>query len=609
MTLQFQLPIETVTHYRLNDNILKDLEVIDRKTQLDTSGNCHNDTSKSLFEIIYKPTHSVDELIKTDLMSLYTTDVSFLTQLQIFIKEVRRDISVPSQGTNVPRTPSCQGTNGNTSITHEEITKAYDIIKEINDEQDFHSRYQYIEIGIFKSLNHSPHFMQMLSFYNMLSPIITLLTPIVIMILPFFLIRYQGVSLSFKAYFGTIKHLLRNHAIGKLADSFGNISWEKRVYLLITVSFYILQVYQNALSCYRFSKNMIHIHKQVFILRDYLKSTCGIIRNITDYINKHELTTFAAFSSSNERCLIKLRELLLELENITPLCVSIPKACQIGNIMRIYYSIRHDKDINHAFDYSFKLNSYLYSLAQLSTNKHLKQATFTATDHWETRNMRYPHHIGKKTIGNHFKLNHPILLTGPNASGKTTLLKSAFLNTLLSQQIGRGFYDKLIIKPYDGFHCYLDIPDTSGRDSLFQAEARRCLDVIESVSNNIDNKNNHRFFCIFDELYSGTNPTEAVAGAFALTKYLSKKKNVTFVITTHFYDFCQLCDKQRINIKNCQMEWKQSAKSTNKDDNVSFTYKMKRGVSTLRGGVRVLKQLDYPKVIVDDALLVLKDYV
>ena len=41
------------------------------------------------------------------------------------------------------------------------------------------------------------------------------------------------------------------------------------------------------------------------------------------------------------------------------------------------------------------------------------------------------------------------------------------MNIILSQQIGYGFYEKAEIKPYDYLHCYLNIPGTSGRDSLF----------------------------------------------------------------------------------------------------------------------------------------------
>ena len=143
MTLEFLLPIETVSHNIIDDSVIKDLEVVESKsTSEDTSAH-------SLFDAIYKPEHPVDELVKERIMSAYTTDIPFLTQTSKFIK-----VSRGRQNT----------------VERDVLTRAYDAVKEISDEQDFHSKYQYIEIGLFKSLNHSPQFMQMLSFYNMLSP-------------------------------------------------------------------------------------------------------------------------------------------------------------------------------------------------------------------------------------------------------------------------------------------------------------------------------------------------------------------------------------------------------------------------------------------------------
>ena len=599
MTHDFKLPIQTVSHYVIDNAILKDLEVTESKCQGNSAAGC-------LYDILYKPTHKVDYLVKEGLSETYTTDVSFIRQTQTFISSVTADVS---------------------GLERDRLTTAYDAIEEIMEEQDFHSKYQYIEVGMFKSLNNSTHFMQMLSFYNMLSPVITLLTPIVILILPFFLIRYQGVTLSLKAYLGTIKHILRNHAIGQLASSFGSVSWDKRIYLLITVTFYILQVYQNALSCYRFTTNMSHIHKQLFVIRDYLRDTCSVINQVKEVVAADSLETYAGFVEANDRALLSLRTLLAEIECVTPLRVSISKACQVGDVMRLYYSIRHDDGIRQALDYSFKLNAYISAMTTIGNNNSLRNVELRVKGgedgdesdggiKWETKNMKYPHHMESPStetqdclaVGNDFKLNRPMILTGPNASGKTTLLKSAILNTLLSQQIGCGFYDKLVMTPYDKFHCYLDVPDTSGRDSLFQAEAKRCLSVINDVADD-----ETRVFCVFDELYSGTNPAEATASAYAMTKHLSKHKNATFVITTHFYDFCRLCKKNKVRVRNFQMGWKGddggADGSSDSACGVEFTYKMKSGISSLRGGVRVLKQTGYPRSVVDDATKVIKDYV
>ena len=73
------------------------------------------------------------------------------------------------------------------------------------------------------------------------------------------------------------------------------------------------------------------------------------------------------------------------------------------------------------------------------------------------------------------------------------------------------------VKIYDYIHCYINIPDTGGRDSLYQAEARQCKNILENIENN--SESNH--FCVFDELYSGTNPDEAITSAYGYLNYLN----------------------------------------------------------------------------------------
>ena len=81
---------------------------------------------------------------------------------------------------------------------------------------------------------------------------------------------------------------------------------------------------------------------------------------------------------------------------------------------------------------------------------------------------------GCKIIKNNINLKKNKIITGPNAAGKTTLLKAVTVNLLISQQFGFGYYKKGKITPFDNIHCYINIPDTGSRDSLFGAEARRC---------------------------------------------------------------------------------------------------------------------------------------
>jgi DNA mismatch repair ATPase MutS len=207
------------------------------------------------------------------------------------------------------------------------------------------------------------------------------------------------------------------------------------------------------------------------------------------------------------------------------------------------------------------------------------------------KKMYYPKFIDDKNIvKNNCDLTKNMIITGPNASGKTTTLKTALINIALSQNIGFGCYDKCKLEPFENIHCYLNIPDTSGRDSLFQAEARRCKEIIDCIEEK--EKDNEKHFAIFDELYSGTNPDEAVISAKAFMDFIVKNDNVTCLLTTHYVKLCKKLSKNK-KIENFNM------KTIKKNNNFSYTYELEKGISNVKGGLKVLSDMDYPKEILE----------
>ena len=54
-----------------------------------------------------------------------------------------------------------------------------------------------------------------------------------------------------------------------------------------------------------------------------------------------------------------------------------------------------------------------------------------------------------------------------------------------------------------------------------------------NILDNFKLYNKERHFCIFDELYSGTNPYEAVASAYGFLNFISENKNINFMIKPH----------------------------------------------------------------------------
>jgi len=88
------------------------------------------------------------------------------------------------------------------------------ILTEINNETGFYEKYKYIDLDYFKSLNKSSTVLQILTIYNLTSPILSLAVPIIMLIMPFFILKIQGLSISFSAYTETMIRLFKNHIIG-----------------------------------------------------------------------------------------------------------------------------------------------------------------------------------------------------------------------------------------------------------------------------------------------------------------------------------------------------------------------------------------------------------
>jgi DNA mismatch repair ATPase MutS len=269
------------------------------------------------------------------------------------------------------------------------------------------------------------------------------------------------------------------------------------------------------------------------------------------------------------------------------------KIKEIGYVFKCFYELHTDKIYDDTIMFSLGFNGYMDCLQGLQVNileRKINYATFiTESKKTVFENSYYASLKNLTPVKNTVKLKKNIIITGPNAAGKTTILKSTMINILMTQQFGCGFYDSAKIKPFKYLHCYLNIPDTSGRDSLFQAEARRCKEILDIIDAN--KKDEH--FCAFDELYSGTNPEEAEQSATAFMKYITKHKNVSCILTTHFMKVCKRLEKSK-TIVNYKMLTEREG------DKLIYKYLLAEGISDIKGGIMVLKQMNYPKEIIDE---------
>ena len=328
----------------------------------------------------------------------------------------------------------------------------------------------------------------------------------------------------------------------------------------------------------------------MFLVRNFISQTTLYMDEF--YKKTSKFKKYNPFREDLKKNMDILQDFNQSLYEVSPYEISLKKIYNLGNVMYCYYRLYKSPEVQQAMSFTINFMGYYDNLASLRTklqNKEIAFCTFSK-DESSLQEGYSPSITHIKPVSNSYSLDKQLLITGPNAAGKTTLLKSTLVNVILSQQLGLGFYSSAKINPYDYIHCYINIPDTSQRDSLFQAEARRCKDIIDVINK----KSKFRHFCIFDELYSGTNPYEAVASATAFLKYLNTFPNVSYIITTHFLHLCERLDKEDRTL-NCHME------TNGKNKEIKYTYRLCNGISKIKGGTKVLHDLDYPKEILSCA--------
>jgi hypothetical protein len=565
----FKLPI----YYNANKMELKG-EIIDDLELIKTINN----DSTPMLEYAFQPKNVLGKKILQQFANYYTTDTEYLKDTQNLLKNYKK-------------------------IDGEIFTPDYNNILEIwNDiknDNGFKERYRYIEWPMWEFLNKNESFLQIMSVYDLTSPILSLLTPIVILIVPFFVLKVKGLKVCWSEYTEILKTIISKQPIGKLFTQFNSVKMDQKVYLILSAAFYIFTIYQNILSCMRFYNNMYKIHSHIKDLKKYIKHTLSSMKNFLDY--SQSLKSYNSFNENIMNHIKVLNEIERKMNRITPWEFSLSKIGELGNIQKHFYELYCDENYNNSIMYSLGFNGYIDNISGIIENINDKKVNFVKFNKKNKEDKQinknyfkkayYPALINNNPVKNTYKFKKNMIITGPNASGKTTNLKSALINIFITQQMGCGFYESASLMPYKYIHCYLNIPDTSGRDSLFQAEARRCKEIIDIIDQNKEDTH----FCAFDELYSGTNPDEAVISAMAFMEYLIKNRNVTCILTTHFIKLCNYLDKNKY-IENYRMK----TKNNEKNNDFTYLYKIEKGISNVRGGIKVLSDMNYPKEILEN---------
>ena len=184
-------------------------------------------------------------------------------------------------------------------------------------------------------------------------------------------------------------------------------------------------------------------------------------------------------------------------------------------------------------------------------------------------------------VANDVRFEKNMVISGDNASGKSTYLKMVAINCILAQGLGFAYGESLELS-YGHVMTSMDVSDDiEVGDSYFITESKTILRMIESLE-----KSGFHYFFI-DELFKGTNTIERIGSGLGIVRWLSRH-DCLYMISSH--DIELVAASGAVN-DNYHFD------SRYVDGKIVFDYQIKQGAAVTKNAVNTLKSLHFPSEI------------
>lgn len=257
-------------------------------------------------------------------------------------------------------------------------------------------------------------------------------------------------------------------------------------------------------------------------------------------------------------------------------------------IQYTYY--RYQDEVMACYDYVSTLDNH-YSLAMYRRilDTYCEPTAFSNEQTLTFTNLIHP--LLENAVPNDLDINHNILLTGSNASGKSTFMKALAINLILAQTIETATADAFSYRPGLVYTSMANADDVLSGDSYFMAE-------LKSIRRLFDIETHMPVYCFIDEIFKGTNTTERIAASESVLSYLNHQPEYRIVAATHDIELSELL---KDNYQNFHFN------ETIENDEIHFDYKIKKGKANTRNAIELLRITNFPNKIYKRAKDQVKD--
>lgn len=256
----------------------------------------------------------------------------------------------------------------------------------------------------------------------------------------------------------------------------------------------------------------------------------------------------------------------------------------LGSVHRNEAALTEIMDFIGEIDLSIAIASYRRLMAEGWCQPQLEQENSSRrTLIYEAKAMYHPLII--EPVKNDISTSGSVLLTGSNASGKSTFLKTVAINAILAQTIFTAMADSYRANYFRIYSSMALRDNLSGGESYFIVEIKSLKRIVSQADGEIP------MLCFIDEVLRGTNTIERIAASSQILKQLSLMNAVCFA-ATHDIELTSMLEDYFDNY-HFQEEVKEKQ--------VVFDYKLHQGRAVSRNAIKLLGMIGFDQTLIDKA--------
>ena len=246
-------------------------------------------------------------------------------------------------------------------------------------------------------------------------------------------------------------------------------------------------------------------------------------------------------------------------------------------IQRSYF--KYQEEVMACYDYiSILDNHYSIAMYQHTLTHYCNPKINHNMNGLQMKSIIHPLLDEENAIANTIDISNHILLTGSNASGKSTFMKAVALNLILAQSIQTATAHSFIYQPGYVMTSMANADDVLSGDSYFMSE-------LKSIRRLFNTHQCNKIYCFIDEIFKGTNTTERIAASESVLSYLDNQKAYQVIAATHDVELSTLLENTYNNY-----HFNESIQ----ENSIFFDYKIKPGKANTRNAIELLRITQFP---------------